>query len=111
MRISDWSSDVCSSDLLLVAERGRLFGSLPAGGRMVAVFAAAERVENLTDEFPSLSVAAYNGANTVLSGPAADLEKAVAGLAARSAERRVGKECVGTRRDWWRPAHQTTNNS
>ena len=53
----------------LMAERGRLFGSLPAGGRMVAVFAAAERVESLTDEFPSLSVAAYNGANTVLSGP------------------------------------------
>jgi acyl transferase domain-containing protein/NADPH:quinone reductase-like Zn-dependent oxidoreductase/acyl carrier protein len=62
---------------LLMAERGRLFGSLPAGGRMAAVFAAAERVEGLTDEFPALSVAAYNGANTVLSGPAQDLEKAV----------------------------------
>ncbi|MCH9643009.1 MAG: SDR family NAD(P)-dependent oxidoreductase [Actinomycetia bacterium] len=63
---------------LLMAERGRLFGSLPAGGRMVAVFAAADRVESLTDQFPSLSVAAYNGANTVLSGPAEDLEAAVA---------------------------------
>ena len=69
---------------LLMAERGRLFGSLPAGGRMVAVFTDAERVESLTDEFPSLSVAAYNGANTVLSGPAEDLEKAVAELAADS---------------------------
>ena len=67
---------------LLMAERGRLFGSLPAGGRMAAVFAAAERVESLTDQFPSLSVAAYNGANTVLSGPGQDLEKAVAGLTA-----------------------------
>ncbi|HET9890263.1 MAG TPA: type I polyketide synthase, partial [Mycobacterium sp.] len=67
---------------LLLAERGRLFGSLPAGGRMVAAFAAAERVESLTDEFPSLSVAAYNGANTVLSGPAQDLERAVAELSA-----------------------------
>ena len=65
---------------LLLAERGRLFGSLPAGGRMAAVFAAAERVESLTDEFPSLSVAAYNGANTVLSGPGQDLEQAVAKL-------------------------------
>ena len=68
---------------LLMAERGRLFGSLPAGGRMVAVFAAAERVERLTDELPSLSVAAYNGANTVLSGPGDDLHQAVARIDSR----------------------------
>ena len=67
---------------LLLAERGRLFGSLPAGGRMAAVFAPAERVESLTDEYPSLSVAAYNGANTVLSGPAQDLDRAVEVLTA-----------------------------
>src|SRR6202012_1417058 len=60
---------------LLMAERGRLFGSLPPGGRMVAVFTSAERVESLVDEFPTLSVAAYNGANTVLSGPAQGLEQ------------------------------------
>ena len=79
---------------LLMAERGRLFGSLPAGGRMVAVFAAAERVESLTDQFPSLSVAAYNGANTVLSGPGQDLEQAVAGL-----------EADGVRCDWLDTSH------
>ena len=78
----------------LMAERGRLFGSLPAGGRMVAVFAAAERVESLTDEFPSLSVAAYNGANTVLSGPQHDLEQAVASLTAD-----------GVRCDWLETSH------
>ncbi|MDA2892508.1 SDR family NAD(P)-dependent oxidoreductase [Mycolicibacterium sp. BiH015] len=78
----------------LMAERGRLFGSLPAGGRMVAVFAPAERVERLTDEYPTLSVAAYNGANTVLSGPAGDLEKAVAVLAAD-----------GSRCDWLETSH------
>ena len=78
----------------LMAERGRLFGSLPAGGRMVAAFAAAERVEALTDEFPTLSVAAYNGANTVLSGPAADLEQAVARLTAD-----------GVRCDWLETSH------
>ena len=66
----------------LMAERGRLFGSLPDGGRMVAVFADAERVERVADDVPALSVAAYNGANTVLSGPADDLERAVAGLTA-----------------------------
>ncbi|MCV7314710.1 SDR family NAD(P)-dependent oxidoreductase [Mycolicibacillus parakoreensis] len=78
----------------LIAERGRLFGSLPAGGRMAAVFAAAERVESLANEFPSLSVAAYNGANTVLSGPASDLEKAVAALGAD-----------GVRCDWLDTSH------
>ncbi|BBZ40527.1 type I polyketide synthase [Mycobacterium conspicuum] len=79
---------------LLMAERGRLFGGLPAGGRMVAVFTAAERVEALTDEFPSLSVAAYNGANTVLSGPAQDLDQAVVRLTAD-----------GVRCDWLDTSH------
>ncbi|WP_166907901.1 type I polyketide synthase [Mycobacterium sp. DL440] len=79
---------------LLMAERGRLFGSLPAGGRMVAVFTTAERVESLTDDYPTLSVAAYNGANTVLSGPAAELERAVARLTAD-----------GVRCDWLETSH------
>ncbi len=79
---------------LLMAERGRLFGTLPPGGRMVAAFTAAERVESLTDEFPSLSVAAYNGGNTVLSGPAHDLDRVVAGLTAD-----------GVRCDWLDTSH------
>ncbi|ETW26403.1 hypothetical protein MGAST_24465 [Mycobacterium gastri 'Wayne'] len=62
----------------LVGERGRLFGSLPEGGRMVAVFGDAEHVEDVADEYPRVSVAAYNGTNTVLSGPSADLEQIVA---------------------------------
>ncbi|MDT5218314.1 MAG: hypothetical protein QOF15_419, partial [Mycobacterium sp.] len=62
----------------LIAERGRLFGSLPEGGRMVAVFADAEHVEDIADRFPRVSVAAYNGRNTVLSGPSVDLEQMVA---------------------------------
>ena len=62
----------------LLAERGRLFGSLPEGGRMVAVFADADHVEDLAAGFPRVSVAAYNGANTALSGPGADLEQIVA---------------------------------
>ncbi|MGY4710702.1 SDR family NAD(P)-dependent oxidoreductase [Mycolicibacterium sp. CBM1] len=78
----------------LLAERGRLFGDLPAGGRMCAIFADPERVERRTDEYPSLSVAAYNGANTVLSGPAADLEQVVAALSAD-----------GVRCDWLDTSH------
>ncbi|MDT5209780.1 MAG: hypothetical protein QOF67_2195, partial [Mycobacterium sp.] len=62
----------------LMAERGRLFGSLPEGGRMVAVFADVEHVEGIADKFPRVSVAAYNGPNTVLSGPGEDLAQIVA---------------------------------
>ena len=62
----------------LMAERGRLFGSLPEGGRMVAVFTDAKHVEEVAGEFPRVSVAAYNGPNTVLSGPGEDLEQIVA---------------------------------
>ena len=62
----------------LIAERGRLFGTLPAGGRMVAVFADADKVEQCAAEYPRLSVAAYNGASTVLSGPGEDTERAAA---------------------------------
>ena len=54
----------------LMAERGRMFGSLPEGGRMVAVFADAKQVEQVAGDYPRVSVGAYNGANTVLSGPA-----------------------------------------
>ena len=88
------ASRACSASTdgaLLMAERGRLFGSLPAGGRMVAVFADAVRVESLTDKFPSLSVAAYNGANTVLSGPAHDLDQAVAALTGRGGPVRLAR--------------------
>ena len=78
----------------LIAQRGRLFGRLPAGGRMVAVFADADQVERCVVEHPRLSVAAYNGANAVLSGPVADLEQAVAALTA-----------LGIRCDWLDTSH------
>ena len=64
----------------LMAERGRMFGSLPEGGRMVAVFTDAKHVEEIAGEFPRVSVGAYNGPNTVLSGPGEDLEQIVASI-------------------------------
>ncbi|HEY6855358.1 MAG TPA: polyketide synthase dehydratase domain-containing protein, partial [Mycobacterium sp.] len=53
------------------------FGSLPTGARMVAVFADPKLVEQVAGEFPKVSVGAYNGPNTVLSGPGEDLEQVV----------------------------------
>ena len=61
----------------LLAERGRLFGSLPEGGSMAAVFAEAGIVEARLAAYPTVSVAAYNGAHTVISGPGADIRALV----------------------------------
>ncbi len=62
----------------LIAHRARLFGRLPEGGCMVAIFADADVVEERAAEFPRLSVAAYNGVSTVLSGPRDDVQSAAA---------------------------------
>jgi acyl transferase domain-containing protein/acyl carrier protein len=78
----------------LMAERGRMFGSLSEGGRMVAVFTDAKHVEAIAGEFPRVSVGAYNGPNTVLSGPGEDLEQIVA---------RFGDE--GIRCTWLETSH------
>lgn len=66
----------------LVAARGRLMNSLPAGGRMAAVFASAEQLApHLQSYAGRLSIAALNGPqNTVISGEGAALEQLVAGL-------------------------------
>ncbi|BBU63895.1 hypothetical protein MSC49_38300 (plasmid) [Methylosinus sp. C49] len=57
----------------LLAERGRLFGALPAGGLMAAIFAEADAVEARLAFFPHVSIAAYNGAHIVVSGPQQDV--------------------------------------
>ena len=57
----------------LLAERGRLFGALPAGGLMAAIFAEADLIEARLASFPHVSIAAYNGAHIVVSGPQQDV--------------------------------------
>ena len=42
---------------------------------MAAVFAPAEHVQQAVQSDASLSIAAYNGAHTVLSGPAEAVER------------------------------------
>ena len=54
--------------LQMIAERGRLIGGLPAGGKMMAVFAKPEEVEEQVKAFAALSVAAFNGTHVVVSG-------------------------------------------
>src|SRR3546814_12366101 len=78
MRISDWSSDVCSSDLpaegtLLPETYNYSFGD---SRRMLLDCKAAAMKETLAELWPK-----------------------------RSEERRVGKECVSTCRSRWSPSH------
>ncbi|MBE9060856.1 type I polyketide synthase [cf. Phormidesmis sp. LEGE 11477] len=77
--------------LKLVAARGRLMQSLPAGGGMVAVMASSETLESLgaskesdTALLNDVEIAAVNGPeNTVISGELAALDRAIAQLNSR----------------------------
>src|SRR3546814_8117711 len=88
MRISDWSSDVCSSDLTLLPDIDpfltegalRYERDLPAGS------------------WSPLEWVSWDGAPMAVC-----LLLLVTAL--RSEERRVGKECVSTCRSRWSPYH------
>src|SRR3546814_9678575 len=93
MRISDWSSDVCSSDLMrgIKGIAARVFSSVSKDNINVIMIAQGSSELNL----------AFVVDNT-------DCEKAVRSLHEafmRSEERRVGKECVSTCRSRWSPYH------
>src|SRR3546814_6319739 len=91
MRISDWSSDVCSSDL-----------TNPAREDPEYVAAIQEDVRWLGFEWASLRHASDYFEVFYLAA-----EKLVrqGDAFVRSEERRVGKECVSTCRHRWRPDH------
>src|SRR3546814_6207645 len=92
MRISDWSSDVCSSDLVVAADwLWRITGER---GHVAVVEALRGRA---ADPQASVDIADLELSPQVL----APLRR----LALRSEERRVGKECVSTCRSRWSPYH------
>src|SRR3546814_16108670 len=97
MRISDWSSDVCSSDLEVHQHR-------EAGEELQALGKAAEHREGARDILvildPESAHIVVLGAHLVIFE-----EHAIFALGHRSEERRVGKECVSTCRSRWSPYH------
>src|SRR3546814_13120237 len=104
MRISDWSSDVCSSDLHLGQQAEMVTDSLRA------LFLEACGYETKVFEFISLDhtnknkmILAVKRAEAV--DPAELLAKIQELKAFRSEERRVGKECVSKCRSRWSPDH------
>src|SRR3546814_5849013 len=104
MRISDWSSDVCSSDLLADPLTR---GAEHAGGPMNDIpnherDAWLAKAGILTEALPYMR--RYAGKTFVIKyGGHAMGDEALA--AGRSEERRVGKECVSTCRSRWAPYH------
>src|SRR3546814_18468433 len=96
MRISDWSSDVCSSDLDLVAEHA---AGHRADDRAQRAAAAAVLQIHLLD---FLHHAAGVAANRLV---AVSRRLASVVAAVRSEELRVGKACVRTCRSRWSPFH------
>src|SRR3546814_2410273 len=96
MRISDWSSDVCSSDLLFAFTR--------AGDDEGQAFARELGCEwaGASDEDPPETLDA-----AIIFAPVGALvpEALKHVRKGRSEERRVGKECVSTCRSRWSPYH------
>src|SRR3546814_7062950 len=84
IRISDWSSDVCSSDLVtdLLA---------PVAGTRIII---------MLDEFDRATSRSFRRSIAELIKNLSDRSARV-----RSEERRVGKECVSTCRSRWSPYH------
>src|SRR3546814_7812039 len=92
MRISDWSSDVCSSDLRVVGALNAPFGEAGLGDRGQEAeqgvgLRALVRIRGRGDD--------VHQRRGVVAEQAAT----------RSEERRVGKECVSTCRSRWSPYH------
>src|SRR3546814_13134349 len=107
MRISDWSSDVCSSDL---DELGDLLLQVVFHARMAqerGAFAFADVVAAISDKMLRRHPHVFaprgraNAAEGRMPGTAAGASVENVG----SEERRVGNECVITCRSGWSPYH------
>src|SRR3546814_18886213 len=99
MRISDWSSDVCSSDLIGLS----LGADVPVFVRGLAAWAegVGERLRPVTIDEPwYLIVTPPVAVRTAEIFRAPELPRAHPRID-RSEERRVGKECVRPCRSWW----------
>src|SRR3546814_4372512 len=90
MRISDWSSDVCSSDL---SRHGRLVEPFQIAEQRVAHAGVVEIMARMNDRRLRPAVEGVHTQNRIA------LPRQPVG----SEERRVGKECVSTCRSRWSP--------
>src|SRR3546814_13506319 len=103
MRISDWSSDVCSSDLFEAA-MNNVMPMLEVKARRIGGATYQVPIEVRPDRRQALALrwltmfSRKRGEKTMEERLANEIMDA-----ARSEERRVGKECVSTCRSRWSP--------
>src|SRR3546814_18890846 len=101
MRISDWSSDVCSSDLAhgYSASKG-----IPGLRRAQASYYARRFGVELDPETEVVvTLGSKEGLANLAQAITAPGDVVLAPNPSRSEERRVGKECVSTCRSRWSP--------
>src|SRR3546814_11620961 len=101
MRISDWSSDVCSSDLSHSSVE-RVIGP----DATVTLDFALNRLVGLIDRlvvYPEMMQRNLDQLGGVVFSQHVLLALTQAGM--RSEERRAGQECVSTCRSRWSPSH------
>src|SRR3546814_13966570 len=106
MRISDWSSDVCSSDLLHAGAVDRL-ALQSLGGAEFQHIAATAHIDRA-------DVGAEGAGDDLDDAVEPGLRRAAAGhdvAQPRSAERPVGRECVSKRRSRGAPYHYNKTNT
>src|SRR3546814_3561924 len=100
MRISDWSSDVCSSDLvndemvMVVHEDEGIDVRIAKNAKQSAMR------ENMSAAIEAEDITTFGGVDETVKP--SQTEKS---LEERSEERRVGKECVSTCRSRWSPCN------
>src|SRR3546814_12180485 len=102
MRISDWSSDVCSSDLPVTG------GQWVSAGSCILIvedeFLIADHLATMIDDM-GLAVCGIADTADEAVAMAAQHRPDVVLMDVRSEERRVGKECVSTCSSRWSPFH------
>src|SRR3546814_14203103 len=113
MRISDWSSDVCSSDLGTAGARDRQgrgrrrHGEEEAGGLFLmsdgdVIYKTDALIAEDIDQY--LEVHQHKSLLRFITCGSVDDGKSTL-IGRRSEERRVGEECVSTCRSRWSPDH------
>src|SRR3546814_12323270 len=104
MRISDWSSDVCSSDLVRSSICGRVRTSSAGPGSsqlrhlphlIILLTHRTDKLSRLECGRLTICLAKWDRSRAFLM--------VMSGYCQRSEERRVGKECVSTGRLQWSP--------